>query len=325
MNVKTLGQVFSPDFIVDRMIGLIQNKGSILEPSCGDGAFLGKLPNHTTAIEIDSTVAPKNALVIDFFDFPTNHKFDTIIGNPPYVRYQDIDDNTKNKLDKTLFDERSNLYLFFIQKAINHLNKNGEIIFITPRDFLKATSSIKLNQFIYQNGTITHYFDLGDEKIFKGFNPNVAIWRFQKDNFSRITNQNKIFTLNNGQLLFLSKKYNVPFSSLFFVKVGAVSGADEVFTNEEFGNMEFVCSKTHKTKQTKKMIFNTYHPYLEQFKNKLINRKIKKFNEKNWFMWGRNHFISEQPRIYVNTKTRNKKPFFTHDCKNYDGSILALF
>ena len=34
---------------------------------------------------------------------------------------------------------------------------------------------------------------------------------------------------------------------------------------------------------------------------------------------------SENPRIYVNTKTRNKKPFFIHSCKAYDGSILAIF
>ena len=34
---------------------------------------------------------------------------------------------------------------------------------------------------------------------------------------------------------------------------------------------------------------------------------------------------NEMPRIYVNTKTRNKKPFFLHPCKAYDGSILAIF
>jgi hypothetical protein len=34
------------------MISLIQNQGTILEPSCGAGAFSNKLPN-CTAIEID--------------------------------------------------------------------------------------------------------------------------------------------------------------------------------------------------------------------------------------------------------------------------------
>jgi adenine-specific DNA-methyltransferase len=35
--------------------------------------------------------------------------------------------------------------------------------------------------------------------------------------------------------------------------------------------------------------------------------------------------ISEQKQIYANCKTRNKAPFFINDCKNYDGSVLALF
>lgn len=40
---------------------------------------------------------------------------------------------------------------------------------------------------------------------------------------------------------------------------------------------------------------------------------------------GRDYHKSEMPRIYVNTKTRNKKPFFLHSCNAYDGSILAIF
>jgi adenine-specific DNA-methyltransferase len=27
----------------------------------------------------------------------------------------------------------------------------------------------------------------------------------------------------------------------------------------------------------------------------------------------------------VNSKTRNREPFFVNDCKNYDGSVLAVF
>ncbi len=40
---------------------------------------------------------------------------------------------------------------------------------------------------------------------------------------------------------------------------------------------------------------------------------------------GRDYYKSDIPRIYVNTKTRNKKPFFIHSCNAYDGSILAIF
>ena len=33
---------------------------------------------------------------MDFFQYSIENKSDTIIGNPPYVRYQDIPKDTKN-------------------------------------------------------------------------------------------------------------------------------------------------------------------------------------------------------------------------------------
>ncbi len=323
-NVETLGQVFTPQHIVSEMLMLRKNHGRILEPSCGDGAFFRNIPD-CVGIEIDSEHCPKGAINIDFFDYPTIEKFDTIIGNPPYVRFQDINETTKSKLESCLFDERSNLYLFFIEKCIRHLKEHGELIFITPRDFLKATSSIKLNKFIYENGTITDLIDLGDQRIFKGFNPNCIIFRFEKDNFSRKTNVSKEFICCNGQLMFTDNAYPLFFKDLFFVKVGAVSGDDSIFANEKYGNRDFVCSYTHKTGKTKRMIFNEPADFLLQYKDRLMKRKIKHFDETNWWQWGRNHYISSEKRIYVNAKTRQSEPFFVNSCLDYDGSVLAIF
>ncbi|GAB4203630.1 MAG: class I SAM-dependent methyltransferase [Bacteroidia bacterium] len=329
-DVEKYGQVFTPQDIVAQMLLLKKNNGRTLEPSAGDGAFANHLTGDFVAIEIDKKHAvniteQSKVLNIDFFDYPVKEKFDTIIGNPPYVRYQDIALETKKKLNSSLFDERSNLYLFFIEKSIQHLNEGGELIFITPRDFLKATSSIRLNKFIYDSGTITDIIDLGDKRVFKGFTPNCIIWRFEKGNFTRKTNITKHFTYSNGQLLFTDNIYPIRFKDIFYVKVGAVSGNDKIYTHNEFGNEEFVCSSTYKTGKTKRMIFNIYHPYLEKFKSELLARKIRSFDESNWWEWGRIHHISDRPRIYVNAKTRNKEPFFIHPCKNYDGSVLAVF
>lgn len=332
MNVKTLGQVFTPKFIVREMLALRRNAGRVLEPACGDGAFSNEL-SGCIALELDATKAPSRALVMDFFDFPTSEKFETIIGNPPYVRFQDILPETKRKLSLKRFDGRSNLYLFFIEKCLEHLAPKGELIFITPRDFLKATSSRKLNEWLYQQGTITDWIELGDRRIFDAFTPNCAIWRFEKDNFSHKTHftsedgrkEKRTFACVSGQLLFLNADYAVPFSDIFFVKVGAVSGDDEVFTSAEFGNREFVCSTTAKDGKTRRMIFNAKLSYLEQFKSRLLRRRIKRFDESNWWTWGRAHYQSSAKRIYVNCKTRNARPFFLHPCKDYDGSILAIF
>jgi len=325
-KIVNLGQIFTPKHIVSQMLSLIRNNGKILEPGSGNGAFLDELPkDRTIGIEIDPQYKRDNVIIMDFFDYSIKNKFDTIIGNPPYVRFQDIPKEIKYKLDLKMFDKRSNLYLFFIYKCIKHLKPHGELIFITPRDFLKATSAIKLNKFIYDNGTITDLIELGDEKIFKNFSPNVIIWRFEKDNFTRKTTTHKHFTYSNGQLLFTENSYPLKLSSLFYVKVGGVSGADKIFENEQYGNADFVCSYTAKTGKTKRMIYNIKIPYLEQFKEQLLNRKIREFSEKDWWKWGRDFYHSDDKRIYVNCKTRNKNPFFLHESKYYDGSVLALF
>lgn len=336
MNVNELGQVFTQEDTAKFMVSLKQNDGRILEPSCGNGVFLRLLPqDKVIGLEVDKNHCPETALLLDFFEYPITEKFDTVIGNPPYVKYRSISASTKNILQKSdldfsLFDERSNLYLFFIYKSILHLNPGGELIFIVPRDFLKATSAMKLNDFMYKHGTITHLKETGDATIFKNATPNCIIFRFEKDNFSRKTtivnkqNETHSFLNNNGHLLFLKNNYSIKFSDLFFVKVGAVSGADKIFTNIK-GNKEFVTSKTRNTKKTTTMFYNIEAPELIPYKEQLLQRKIKTFSNNNWYMWGRNLYESNLPRIYVNAKTRVKNPFFTHSCKNYDGSVLAIF
>ena len=318
------GQVFTPAPTVEHMLNLRKHHGRILDPACGDGAFFSRIPG-CVGIEIDPRFAPADALVMDFFAYPESEKFDTIIGNPPYVRYQDIGDTTRALLDVDRFDGRSNLYLFFIEKCLRHLNPGGELIFVTPRDFLKATSSAGLNKLLHEQGTITDLIELGDASVFAGVTPNCVIWRFEKDNTSHLTTDGRRARLAGGQLLFTRNEYSVPLREVFFVKVGAVSGADDVFANEALGNVDFVCSTTRKTGLARRMIYNQWLPELDAHKQRLITRGIRRFDESNWWHWGRHHHLSERPRVYVNGKTRQTAPFFLHASIHYDGSVLALF
>lgn len=325
-DVNTLGQVFTPEHIVERMLFLRFNRGSILEPSCGDGAFLSHLENEAVGIEIDEFLIKDDRVTFcDFFSYDTENKFDTIIGNPPYVRFQDIQQNTKSLLPMKLFDKRSNLYLFFIFKALLHLKERGELIFITPRDFLKATSASRLNEYLYKNGTITHYYELGDASVFFGYTPNCSIWRWEKGNYDRHMRTGGVFCYRNGQLWFGENDSNSCVGDFFHVKVGAVSGADRIFSHSQFGCTEFVCSMTAKSGGTRRMIYNRKDPYLFAFKRMLMNRRIRKFDESNWWEWGRRYYESDQARVYVNCKTRNSSPFFIHENNAYDGSVMALF
>lgn len=346
-DVSNLGQVFTPTNIVNLMLNLKMKSGRTLEPSSGDGSFSKRIPS-CISIEIDTNHADEHTLVMDFFDYDTSQKYDTIIGNPPYVRYQDINESTKVKLSSQSFDSRSNLYLFFIEKSLDHLNSQGELIFIVPRDFLKSTSSRHLNKYLFSLGTITHLIDLGDSRIFTRAVPNCVVFRFEKDNFTRVTKsallnvrngesvelsqiqwKEKYFQEVSGQLIFSDSASKLQLCDLADVRVGAVSGLDKIFANEEFGNREFVFSETAKTGLTRKMIWvdsqDKIPKYLSDNKLELMSRKIRKFDESNWWEWGRGFPDNSFPRVYVNAKTRNQNPFFLHSCKNFDGSVLAIF
>lgn len=345
-EIATLGQVFTPPVVVDCMRALVKNSGRVLEPACGDGAFLRHFPG-ALGIEIDPRHAPPGSRVMNFFALEHTEQFATIIGNPPYVRYQDIPAETRQLTRRSGLDGRANLYLFFIEKCLRHLEPGGELVFITPRDFLKATSAVPLNRELFSQGTITDFIDLGDARLFDGATPNCAIWRFEKGNFSRQARyaalgvadgaagldglrwEERRFIESGGHLLFTRGDYPLHLADIAFVKVGAVSGADEIYTNTAFGNRDFVCSSTIADGKTRRLIWcepgepppAILHPH----KERLLARRIRAYDETNWWQWGRGYFQSEQPRVYVNAKTRQRQPFFVHPCLNYDGAVLAIF
>lgn len=326
-DIARYGQVFTPPEIVARMLALRRNHGRALDPACGDGAFSNSIPG-CVAIEMDPAHCPPGALNLDFFAYPESEKFATIIGNPPYVKARDILPETALRLASSLLDGHANLYLHFIEKCVRHLAPGGELILITPRDFLKATGAGRLNTWLSDQGTITDFEDLGDAKIFAGATPNCAIWRFEKGNASHRLADGRRMALSGGQLMFTRGIYSLPLASVFAVKVGAVSGADEIFGNAEFANADFVCSKTAQSGETRRMIWRDREgpiAWLEQHKERLLARRVTRFDEANWWKWGRRHHISDAPRIYVNGKTRNARPFFLHPCTNYDGAVIALF
>ena len=345
-DVSRLGQVFTPPEVVDLMRSLVRNNGRVLEPACGDGAFLQHFP-FALGIEIDPRHAPPGAQVMDFFALPEKERFATIIGNPPYVRYQEIAASTRELQRRSLLDGRANLYLLFIEKCLRHLAPGGELIFITPRDFIKATSSVPLNRLLFASGTITDFVDLGDTRVFDDATPNCAIWRFQRDDTSRRTRyaaqgfsdglrgltrldwEARHFLESGGQLLFTRDDYPLRLADLAFVKVGAVSGADEIYVSDHYGNRQFVCSSTATTGETRRMLWcEAGEPppaVLRPYRERLLARRVRPFDETNWWQWGRGYYQSAQPRVYVNNKTRRPQPFFVHDCPHYDGSVMALF
>lgn len=298
MNEKYLGQVFTPKPIVDRMINLITAKEPklILEPSSGSGNFylpLKEKYKNVIGIELDKNIAHKNAIINSYFN--TKYQPNVIIGNPPYVDFKNI---TEPLLSKALF-HKPNLYLYFLEKALNDLKDNGELIWIIPSGVFTTSSSKKLNELIFNNYSIT-YWEQVSENVWENASVSTAILKIIKTK----NHKDKLnYFLSNGKILF-GEKQN--FKEKIIVKVGGASGFNSKLKK---GDVGFVVSHTERTK---KLDYILYDP-------KLWIRGVPKPPKDFTY------------QIFVNCKTRNKKPFYVlenineGEFINYDASVLCLF
>lgn len=219
---KNLGQVFTPTWIVNLMI---QDKDllneNILEPSCGDGAFLmvivknilelnislktkrNFLENNITAFEIDESIYNQcinnlNKLCADYglkdikwniFNEDTlkhdfgNAKYTYIVGNPPYVRLHNMDNDYRIfiKNNFSLCKGTTDLYLAFYEKCIKLLNDNGELCFITPNSFLRNVGFKDFRKYIKDNKLLNKIIDFKSSKIFNAAT-YCAIMNLSKNN-----------------------------------------------------------------------------------------------------------------------------------------------
>lgn len=219
-KIKSLGQYFTPPEIVNFMVGLIEKdkNTSIFEPCAGKGAFLKGLSENGftnfTAYEIDKDLENQSDVKIDYKDTlleKPKQKFDVIIGNPPYVRWKNIEQDKRNELKNNYYwKERINglndlLYLF-IFSAIDSLKENGELIFITPTFWTSTMHSKALRKKLLEEGELTHFIDFNELKIFNGVASNILIFRFVKSKRNRqikvikVMNKGKISSTVIGEL-----------------------------------------------------------------------------------------------------------------------------
>ena len=174
------GQYFTPEIVADFMLSLanIDKQSAVLEPACGKGVFLKLLEqkkyNNVTAYEIDSALAAEfeGIRYESFISAAIRKKFDLVIGNPPYIRWKNLEQELKDELACShLWNEYFNSlcdYLYiFILKSIELLRENGQLIFICPEYWMNTTHSLGLRNFMIKNGYFEQIYHFNETPYFQ--------------------------------------------------------------------------------------------------------------------------------------------------------------
>ncbi|SMN01322.1 modification methylase [uncultured Candidatus Thioglobus sp.] len=188
------GQYWTPELIANFMIGLadIQQDSKILEPSSGTGVFLNLLQqkkfNKISAYEIDEELAKKYEYIKNesFISANIQDKYNLVIGNPPYIRWKNLECELKSELAnnylwKKYFNSLCDYSYLFILKSIELLAEGGQLIFITPEYWLNTMHSISLRNYMVEHGYFSEIYHFNETPIFNKATVSTIVFKYVKN------------------------------------------------------------------------------------------------------------------------------------------------
>lgn len=183
------------------MAGLLHP--DVLEPSCGDGVFIEQMLNLNIdfasflGVEIDTEEANKARAIRlhdteiqnrDFHDFclTTDQRFDLVIGNPPFIRYQYYDESLQS-LAANIFQKAhlrysklTNAWVTFIIGSTLLLKNRGKIAFVVPADILQVTYAKQLRCFLIKTFNQVNIISF-EQLVFDDIQQEVVLLLCEKD------------------------------------------------------------------------------------------------------------------------------------------------
>ncbi len=108
--------------------------------------------------------------------------FDCIIGNPPYIRQEQIKD-LKPLLEKQyqdFYNSTADIYTYFFALSFHLLREKGFSAFITSNKYAHAKYGAKLREWLLKKTTIVSYMELNALKVFESAAVDTSIMNFIK-------------------------------------------------------------------------------------------------------------------------------------------------
>lgn len=156
----------------------------------------------------------------------TESVFDIVIGNPPYVRHEEIKEIApilKNKYQYKCAASRADLYVFFYERSVNLLKPHGTLSFITSNKWYRAKYGENLRQFMATHTKLKAIIDFGDEAVFTAIAyPTIVVATRRENHLKAITENDVLRALNwqqthpveNFPIVFQKESFEIPQTEL---------------------------------------------------------------------------------------------------------------
>jgi hypothetical protein len=215
---RTTGAVFTRPEVVEYMMREVQRAGQfgkwatlkVLEPSCGDGAFVlpivdaliaecpdwndRALDGFLSAFDIsEQSIARVETAVLarlksagcpesvakrllgrwffreDFLLYEFTEKFDVVIGNPPYIRFDNLAKEKQQayKSRYVTFSERCDICVPFFERSLSLLAERGVFSFICSNRFVRSSYGKRLRRLISDSYHVVLYLNMEHTQPFE--------------------------------------------------------------------------------------------------------------------------------------------------------------
>ena len=211
---KHFGVVYTPRAIVDLMLDTIfetfEDGDSLCDPSCGDGEFLVPFAERLAEMGFKKSLRLLHGFDIDTHALSVCRKrledirkrsgipkfewklkkidaidtsawkrhsgqFDFVIGNPPYVRIQHLEEHRRKKIRRGNWNFMSgctDLFILFFDVGLQLIKDSGRLAYITPSSWMKSAAGEGFRDYLKNNHELVSVHNFGDYQVF----PNVTTY-----------------------------------------------------------------------------------------------------------------------------------------------------
>lgn len=267
-----------------------------------------------------------------------NGGFDCVIGNPPYLRVQGLQENYEKEVEfyKKQYQaatERFDFYVLFIERGFNLLNSDGIISFILPHKFINSSFGVGIRKFIYNNKALNFIAHFGSEQVFlkasvytciiglshnnkefkfaKVLPKNLSNIQFESFPIEKLENIEKWSFLSHKKSILLDKLKTLPLKLKDITKYcsqGTVSMGDDIYMMRGYFEEEYFIGFSEKLKEEIKIEKDIVKPIL---KGEDVKRYEKIKN--NYYIIYSHHLVDGKTVPYSETEMKNMFPLtFTY-------------